>query len=542
MTYGAFRWPRLLAWGFALSLSVLAPAGVDAADAPVVFRRGNDAEPESLDPHRVGSHWENAVLGDLFLGLTTENAKGEPIPGAAERWTTSPDGLVWTFTLRPGLLWSDGVPLKASDFLFGFRRVLDPKTAARYAFIQYVVKNAEKVNAGKLPVDQIGVRAIDDRTLEITLEAPTPFLPGLLTHYTAYPIPEHLYRKLGDDWVKPGTMVSNGPYTLTEWVPHDHIALTKNPRFYDAAHVAIEVVHFIPIEIDSQAFARYRAGEIDAFLGKTAFPPDDLPIVNRDFPGQAHLVPQLANEYFVANIRKAPFNDARLRRAVSLCVNRELLVDKVYKAGFVTSYAFVPPGIADYHGTAQLDFAGWSMDKRRDEARRLLAEAGYGPKKPLEFEITMMATTRGRRVIVTASAMLKECGIIAHIFLNESKIYYTALQMADFTLGWAAWGADYNDPYTFLYLLDSRAGAYNYQGYKNPIYDRLMDEAQQTQDIDARAEILAKAEQLALDESAVIPLAVSSYRELIRPYVKGYEENATSTHRSRWMSLVKPSS
>lgn len=525
----------MLAWTLSLGASA-----VLAAPAEQILRRGNDAEPESLDPHRVGSHWENSVLGDMFLPLTTEDPKANPIPGAAERWTTSADGLTWTFTLRPGLVWSDGEPLKASDFVFGFRRLLDPKTAARYAFVQYVIKNAAQANAGKVPLDQVGVRAPDDRTVEITLEAPTPFLPGLLTHYTAYPIPEHAVRKYGDDWIKPGVMVSNGAYTLAEWIPHDHIALKKNPRFYDAANVAIDTVHFIPLEIESTAFARYRAGQIDAYLGKSGFPIEDLPIVNRDFPGQAHLVPQLSIEYIVGNMRKPPFDDARVRRAVSLCLDRDLLVAKVYKAGFVPAYSFVPPGTAGYHNAAQLDFKDWPMDKRRAEARRLLTEAGYSAKRPLEFEFRTMAITRSRKVIVTSSALLKECGITAHIFLSESKVYYTALQMFDFTLGMAAWSADYNDPHTFLYLLDSRAGAYNYQGYANPAFDRLMDQAQQTQDLEVRAGILAQAEQLALDESAVIPMAVSSYRELVAPYLKGYQENATSIHRTRWMRLERP--
>ena len=522
----------LLAW----SLSLVAWP----AQAEMVLRRGNDGEPESLDPHVAGSHWENAVLGDLFLSLTTEDAKGIPIPGAAERWTTSPDGLTWTFFLRPGLVWSDREPLKASDFVFGFRRLLDPKTAARYAFIQYVIKNAEKANTGRAPLDQVGVRALDDRTLEITLEKPTPFLPGLLTHYTAYPIPEHAVRKYGSDWVKPGVMVSNGAYTLTDWVPHDHIALSKNPTFYDAANVTIDTVHFIPIEIESTAFARYRAGQIDAFLGHYGFSINDMPIITRDLPGQAHIVPQLSMDYIVGNTRKPPFNDARARRAVSLCLDRDLIAEKVVKAGAVPAYSFVPLGTAGYHNAAQLDFKDWPMDKRRAEARRLLAEAGYTDRRPLEFEFRTMAITNSRRVIIAASALLKECGIVPHIFLSETKVYYTNMQMFDFTMGVAAWSADYNDPLTFLYLLDSRAGPYNYQGYNNPAYDRLMDEAQDTQDLEARAGILARAEQLALDESGVIPLIVSSYRELVAPYVKGYEENATSVHRTRWMRVDRP--
>ena len=223
-----------------------------------------------------------------------------------------------------------------------------------------------------------------------------------------------------------------------------------------------------------------------------------------------------------------------------MCLDRELLTEKVIKAGAVPAYSFVPPGTAGYHNAAQLDFKDWPMDRRRAEARRLLAEAGYTAQHPLEFEFRTMALPNTRRVIITAAALLQECGIVPHIFLSESKVYYTALQMFDFTLGVAAWGADYNDPLTFLSLLDSRAGPYNYQGYANQAYDRMMDEAQNTQDLDLRAGILAKAEQLALDESGVIPLAVSSYRELVAPHVKGYAENATSTHRTRWMRIERP--
>ena len=527
---------------FGLGLLVLAaafavlPAG---AAEPVVFRRGNDAEPSTLDPHRAGSTWENNIIGDMFLGLTTEDIDGNPIPGAAESWTTSPDSLVWTFKLRPGLKWSDGEPLKASDFVFGIHRVLDPKTAARYAFILYVIKNAEAANGGKLPLDQVGVRALDDRTVEITVEGPTPFLPGLLTHYTAFPIPEHIYKKYGEDWVKPGNMVTNGAYVLTAWNANDYVKVIKNPLFYDAANVAIDEIDYFPFDNDATALARYRAGEIDANLGRGAFPIRQYDWVKENLPEQSHVVAKLAIEYLALNIRHSPFNDARVRRAISLCLDRKILTDKVMMDGSLPAYSFVPPGIANYHAEPRATYADQPMEQRRAEAKGLLADAGYSESKPLVFEYKHMATAVGRRSAIAESAMLKQCGITVHLFANEPKIHYAEVQAFDFQMAWGGWVADYNDPQNFLFLLDSRSGAYNYSGYHNPAFERLMDEAKVTLDIESRAGLLAKAEQMALDEDAIVPLDFGTDRVLVAPYVKGYKDNPANVHRTRWMRIER---
>ena len=529
---------RLLGAGLLALMAALAIVPAGAAE-PVVFRRGNDSEPASLDPHRANSTWENNIVGDMFLGLTTEDPEGKPIPGAAESWSVNSDGLVWTFKLRPGLKWSDGEPLKASDFVFGFHRVLDPKTAAKYAFILYVVKNAEAVNGGKLPLDQLGIRAPDDRTIEITVEGPTPFLPGLLTHYTSFPIPEHTYRRYGEDWVKPGNMVSNGPYVLAMWKANDYIKVVKNPHFFDAVNVGIDEIDYYPFDSDATSLARYRAGEIDASLGRSAFPIRQYEWVKENLLGQSHVVAQLAIEYLALNMRRAPFDDARVRRAISLCIDRKLLVDKVLMDGSVPAYSFVPTGIANYHEGPRQNFAEWSMDRRRTEAKRLLAEAGYGDSKPLIFEYKHMATPGGRRAAVTEAAMLMQCGVIARLLANEPKIHYAEVQSFDFQVAWGGWVADYNDPQNFLFLLDSRSGAYNYSGYKNPTFERLMDEAKITLDIEKRAGMLAEAEQIALDEDAVLPLNFGTHRVLVAPYVKGYMDNPANIHRTRWMRIER---
>ncbi len=510
-----------------------------AADAPMVFHRGNVAEPGSLDPHQSGATWENNIIGELLMGLTTDDIAGQPIPGSAESWTVSDDGLTWTFKLRAGLLWSDGVPLKASDFVFGIRRLLDPKTAARYAFIAYVIKNAAPVNSGDLPTDHVGVRAIDEHTLEITLEEPTPFLPGLLTHYTTFPLPEHVVQKYGRDWVKPGTMVSNGPYILESWAANDHVKIVKNPLFYDAANVAIDEVYFYPTDDLSAALTRFRAGELDANIGSLGFPVSQTEWLQKNMPGQAYITPQLANGYIVFNHRKPPFSDERLRRAFSLCVDRTILTDKVARDGRLPAYAFVPPGTANYNNAAQLDFTDWSMENRRQEAIELLADAGYNADNPLIFEYLYMASVDGRRSAVVLSAMLKQCNMIMRLIANEPKVHYDMIRNADFTAALAQWSADYDDPHTFLYLLDSRAGAYNYGGYHNPEYDRLMDQAAAILDVEERARVLAQAEQIALDDAAVAPLSYPTSKMLVAPYVKGFVPNANMYHRNRWMRIER---
>jgi len=516
---------------------VLAFAAAPDVSAAQTLRRGNGAEPGSLDPHRIDTAWEIEIVNDLFLGLTTPDARAEPVPGAAESWTTSADGLIWTFTLRAGLRWSDGTPLTAEDFVYAFRRLLDPKTAAKYASIQYVIKNAAAVNSGKLPVGRLGVRAPDARTFEITLESPTPFLPGLLTHITALPVPEHVIRQHGETWIKPGTMVSNGAYVLEANSPHDFIKLKKNPQFYDAANVAIDKVIFYPIEDATVALTRFRARELDLNVTTGGFPVEQLEWLNKNMPGQARIAPGLLVSYIVLNMRKAPFDDGRVRRALSLCLDRDILAAKVARDQSRPAYAFVPPGIANYGNTARLDFAGRTMSARVIEAKRLLADAGYSADKPLTVEHLYMNSQSARRGAVAQAAMLKGCGIVLRLIANEPKVHYRTIQESDFVMASAAWGADYNDPQTFLYLLDSRSLGFNYGGYHNPKFDGLLDQARGEQDLARRAAILAQAEQIALDDNAIVPLLFPTTRTLVAPQVQGYVDNPSNAHPTRWMRL-----
>src|SRR5262245_41228308 len=242
--------------------SASAGASNGASGSEVVLRRGNGAEPASLDPHFSIGTWEDNIISDLIVGLTTADAAGKAIPGAATSWETSPDGKTWTFHLRD-LQWSDGKPVTAGDFVYSWRRILDPKTAAPYASILYGFKNAQAIGSGKMKPEELGARAIDDKTLELQLENPAPYLPELLMHTTSYPVPQQLVEAKGRDWTKPGSYIANGPYTLAEWVPNDHITLVKNPKFYDAANVKIDRVVYYPIADPDAGLKRFRAGELD---------------------------------------------------------------------------------------------------------------------------------------------------------------------------------------------------------------------------------------------------------------------------------------
>ena len=303
------------------------------------FNRGNAAEPDTLDPQKIQTSWENNIVGDMFMGLMTEDVAGNPTLGAAESYTQSNDGLTYTFKIRDHK-WSDGVPVTAQDFVFSFRRILDPKTAAQYASLLYPIKNAQPVNGGKMPGSALGVRAIDDRTLEMNFEYQVPYLPQLLRHYTCMPVPRHVVEKHGDQWLQPQNIATNGAYILKEWVPNDHITIVKNPHFYDAKNVTIETVNFYPTQDYAAALKRFRAGEFDMTAG---VPSSEFQWLHDHLPGVLRVTPYISVTYIQFNLTKPPFDDVRVRRAVSMGIDREIIASRVMRAGETPAYTMVPP-------------------------------------------------------------------------------------------------------------------------------------------------------------------------------------------------------
>jgi oligopeptide transport system substrate-binding protein len=494
---------------------------------------GNGAEPGTLDPAKSTGTWEANILRDLFEGLVTESASAEPIPGAAVSWTTSPDGLVWTFKLRKGAVWSDGYPVTADDFVFALRRVQDPATASEYSYLLNVIKGAKAINEGKAKPETLGVRAVDPLTLEIRLEHPAPYLLGLLTHSTAYPVPAHLIRRVGDAWIRPGNLVTNGPYTLAYWKLGDRIRTVKNPRYYAADQVCIDEVYYFPVSDYIAAERRVRRGEFDMSNRITANrvaylrQPDQI-------PAYVHTHVWLTNAYLMFNAASPKFRDLRVRKAVALAIDREFIVNKARRAGETPAYSFVPPGIANYPRPARVRWADWPFEKRQAEARRLLREAGYTPEHPLRFEITHRGIDHG--VLWPAiQADLKAVGVEVSLVGAESQVAYAAFRARDFEVGDVGWVADFNDPINFLELNRSSTGAQNYGDYKNPAYDALLQEADQERDLARRAELLRQAEQLLLDDLPVVPLFFSPSTNLVNPDVTGWVDNVQDFHRKRWM-------
>jgi oligopeptide transport system substrate-binding protein len=501
----------------------------------VVIHRGNNGEPDTLDTHKSSTTYENNIISDMFEGLMTMNAAGHAIYGTAVSHTVTPDGLVWTFKLRDET-WSDGVPVTADDFVFSFRRVLDPKTTAQYASLVYPIKNAQAVNEGTLPPEAVGVKALDDKTVEMTLEHPTPYLLTLLTHQTCQLVPKHLIEKVGEDWVKAGTMVSNGPYVLAEWIPNVHVKLVKNSRYYDADKVQIETVYFKPLSDSSIELKRYRAGELDL---TDYVPAREIPTLRKEFGNELHIHPWQSNRYITINVNKKPLTDVRVRTALSLAIDREMIARDIYAAGQTPAYSFVPPGIGGYKGGAELKFKSLSMEARRAKARELLAQAGFGPGHPLRFQYRYRESLDNRREAIAVQDMWKQIGVEAELFNSEVRVHYNALRTQDFEVADTGWTADFDDAANFLFLLDSTSGQMNYPKYASPAYDALLRQSEYTLDPDKRSDFLRQAEQIMLDDVPVIPVVNDAYRRLVRSHVKGYEDNILKWNRTRYMRIEK---
>jgi len=510
---------------------LLAALGAEAR----VLNISNGGDPTSLDPHKLSGDWENRIAGDIFEGLVTEDAGAEPIPGQAESWEISDDGLVYTFTLREGLTWSDGEPVTSDDFVFSLRRLMNPDTAAKYAYLQYPIANAEAVNSGEMPIEELGVRAIDDTTLEITLERPTPYFIGALTHYTAFPLPEHVVAEHGEDWVKIGTIVTNGAYTPVDWVPGSHVTTEKNPAFHDAENVSIDGVKFFTLEDESAALKRYRAGEFDIL---TAFPTDQYAWMQENLPGQARAAPFAGLYYYVVNNQQPPFDDARVRQALSMAINREAIGPQVLGTGEIPAYSWVPPGMAGYGEPAEVSWKDLPYPEKIEQAKDLLSDAGYGPDgEPLSVQLRYNTNENHKRVAVAIASMWKPLGVEVELYNTETKVHYDELSRGQLEIARAGWLADYNDPDNFLNLLKSDVD-FNYGRFVSEEYDALIDEANAETDTDARAALLKQAEQIALDETAAMPIYYYLSRNVVSPDVSGFEDNVFDIHRTRWLTLA----
>jgi len=504
------------------------------AQAITVLTRGNGAEPKSLDPHFIDLIPESNIVGDLLVGLTTFDPAAHPIPGAADRWSVSADGKTWTFHIR-NHVWSDGTPVTAHDFVFAWQRLLDPKTGAYYAYNLWLLKNAHAISNGKLPPAALGVTAQDDSTLVVQLEHPAPYLPELLTHETAYPLPRRTVIALGNRWSRPGSFVGNGAYIPVEWVPNDHIALVRNPHFYDAAHVRIDKVVYVPTQDTQAGLRRYRSSELDTL---TPIPLAQIDWIRKNLGSELHTVPFLGLSYIDINLRHPPLSDVRVREALNLAYDREIMTAKVLRFGDRPAYSIVPPNITNFGPGPTIDFARLPYQARIAKARALMAQLGFGPNNPLHTTYATTGEPDSRRMAAVLQAMLKQVYDDLEIVASDEAVHYRMMQQGQFDLASASWFADFNDASNFLDLLRHDSGNNN-GGYNNRKFEATLDAAQGEPDLLKRARLLAGAEKIALDDYPWVPVRFRMTQDLVKPYVKGWVENSRQVNRSRWLWTVK---
>ena len=494
---------------------------------------GNTGEPQTLDPHRYNLRLEETLLNDLFMGLTTFSARGEIVPGAAQSWETSADGLTWQFQLRPDLAWSDGKPLTAHDFVYAFRRLQAPETAASLAYFMYMLKNAAAINRGEMPVDELGVSAADDHTLVLTLERPYPFLLERLLYPTAFPVPQHVIERHGDAWVKPANWVSNGAYALTEWQPQAHVEFRVNPHF--VTQPAIDTVRYHAVATEQSAYNQYRSGELHA-IG--AFPIGELDKVRANAPGALRLSGLLSMMYLVFNTEHPPLGDVRVREALALAIDQRVLTDKVLRSGSTPAFSFTPALLGDYQGVPQ-PHTDTPMPARLAKARELLAAAGFGADNPLELTLRHVTGSEQKKVNLAITGMWRRVGVRAELHQSELRNHFGDLRQGDFEVAWAGWVGENNAEH-YLGLLQTETGDVNYGRFSNAEYDALMAEAQRTADAEARNALLQKAEAVAARLYPVVPLYSTAVRRLVHPDLQGWHDNPRDVHQVRYLSWPDP--
>lgn len=508
----------------------------EAALASKTLLIGNGAEPGDLDPHIAVLYTDYNVLVALFEGLTViDEATSKPIPGAAKSWDVSPDGLVYTFHLREDGKWSNGDPVTAQDFVFSIERILNPKLASDYAYMLDVLVGAADYTGGKLTdFSKVGAKALDVRTLQLTLARPTPYMLSLTAHQAWFPVHPASVAKAGDvhrrgaGWTKVGELISNGAFTLAEWKPEQHILVKKNPNYYGAAQNQLEAVKFFPIANPGVDENGFRSGQT---LITYDVLPDRMDAWRREAPDQLRVDAFLETFYVRFNVTKAPFTDVRVRQALARAIDREAIAGPVMRGSRTPAHSIVPPNTAGYTSTA-------SVPTDFEAARKLLTEAGFpGGKGFPKIQVKMNADPVNTKIFEAIQEMWrKELGVESSLASMDQRVYIDAMQTLNFEVLRSRWVGDYNDPATFTDLFTSTSGNNN-TGWKNPAYDTLIAEASKELDTPKRFALLQRAEAIVLDEAPVAPVIYGARTYLISPHVKGWVPALLGVHRYQTVRL-----
>jgi oligopeptide transport system substrate-binding protein len=535
----AVTWALLMATICAPPCAALAAGSGDDASSRIL-RRGNGAEPETLDPHRATGMPEAMIFYDLYEGLLSRDADGVPQPAIAESWQTAEDGLSVTFRLRSGLRWSDGAPLTADDVVFSFRRLVDPASGSHNGNHVWPVRNARAITAGRIRDPTVlGVKALDPLTVRFELEAPTPYFVASLGYPMLAVLPQAPMQALGKDFFKPGHLVSNGAYKLEEAVPQSHVKLVRNPFYRQNNQTVLDAIYFYPTENQDTELKRFRAGELDVTF---VLPPTQTAWARKNLPLDFRQVPELGIYALLANLGKEPWaSKPSLVEALSMVIDRAALTERITQAGESPSLSYVPASVSAYHPATPV-WAAWPMERRVEHARHLLAEAGYPEGKGLEVDLRFNTAENQRRIAVAVASMWQSAlGMKAVLTNQEWKVFIEGRRIKTFP-GFARGGliGAYDDPNAFLEFFRSDMGPENPTGYASPAFDALMERSTREHDPKKRMEILREAEALLLREAGVIPLFVYSRARLVSQRLEGWRANAVNANASRFLRLKEP--
>ena len=509
---------------------------VDAGNRTQSIHIGNLGEPNDLDPHIPDSQNSAAVVMAFFEGLTQYDPKtSQPVPAVAERWEVAADNLTWTFHLRSNAKWSNGDPVTAGDFVFAFQRMLSPKLGAEYTYMLFALKNGEAFNTGKITDPAlIGARAADAHTLVLTLAHPVPYLPSMLCHTSWYPLHRATIEKFGawdqrgTAWTRPGNLVGNGYFTLTEWKPNQYVRGTKSATYWDRAAVKLNEVFFYPIESEDAEERTFRSGQLHV---TNTIPISKIAVYRKEHPELFHPELFLGTYAYRFNVTRPPFNDVRVRRALAMAINREQIVRDVSRGYQVAAGHFSPPGIAGFTAQAQVpyDLAA---------AQKLLAEAGFPGGSGFPKVEVLINTNEGHRLIAEAIQQMwrKGLGIEVGVYNQESKVWATSMRSLNYDIARYAWIGDYLDPSTFLDIMASDSGN-NQTGWKNAEYDRLLNAAKTTADPAQRYAYFQRCEAILAEECPLAPIYFYSRNNLRLTSVKGWYGNLLDFHPLKGVTL-----
>jgi oligopeptide transport system substrate-binding protein len=514
-----------------------APSGRSAggpARGSAILLRGLGSEPDSLDPQLARSIEAQRVLRDICEGLTTLDKSGAVAPGIAEKWQSSPDGRTYTFFLRHDARWSNGQPVVAADFVAGLRRLVEPATASQYAEVVDVIVNAGDIVAGRKPPESLGVSAPDPYTVIVRLSNPAPYLPALLAHPSTCPVNPVALVNDGAAYARPGNLPSDGAFVLSQWVHGSYVYLTRNRYYWNNAATRLAAVKYVISTDENAELTLYRAGQLDT---TDVIPRSQYDWIRSHLGNQLHVTPELGVYYYGFNLERAPFkDDAKLRRALAMVIDREKLAQLVLRAGELPAYGWVPPGVADYTPQSPR-WRSLTLGQRIAEARRLYAEAGYSAARPLQFELRYNTEEIHTELAIAIASMWRQAlGATVTLRAEEFRSLLQDIDRGNVQMFRSSWIGDYNDAYTFAQYFKSDFGI-NLTHYHNPAYDDLVDRAAAEADPAKRRALLEQAERVMLHDQPVIPIYFYASKHLVKPRVLGWYNNIMNVTYSKDLGL-----